>query len=107
MMLSSAENGSTSNILERDIMLKPDFLRPDALLGSAWLSESSQMARERTDMKAIEMLLGDDCCNKHKPTETSLTCNGAETSLTFSGAQGLDIYPWYNMPHACQMPEHP
>lgn len=96
-MLPSAEDISASNMLERDIKPKPDFLRPDALLGSAWLLESSQMASERTEMNnALATLLG----SEHRPVPT-------ETSLTFNGALGLDSYPWYNMPRACQMSEQP
>jgi len=100
IMLPSAEDASTSNIMERDIKPKPDFLRPDALLGSAWLLESSQMAKDRTDMNnAIAALLGDECCSEHKPIP--------ETSSTFTGSLGLDSYPWNNMPRVCQMSELP
>jgi len=98
-MLPGAEVVSTSNTAKRDIKPKPDFSRPDALLGSAWLLDSSQMAKERTDMNnAIATLLGDVCCSGHNPLP--------ETP-TFTASLGLDAYPWNNMPRDCQMSELP
>lgn len=100
IVLPSAEDVSTSNTVEGDIKLKPDFLRPDALLGSDWLLESSQMAKDRTDMNnALATLLGDGCCGEHKPLPTE--------NSSFSGGLGLDSYPWNNMPRVCQMSELP
>ena len=100
IVLPSAEDVSTSNIAERDVKPKPDFLRPDALLGSVWLLESSQMAKDRTDMNnAIAALLGDDFCSEHRPVR--------ETSSTLTGILGLDSYPWNNMPRVYQMSELP
>ncbi|ONK77999.1 uncharacterized protein A4U43_C02F13150 [Asparagus officinalis] len=101
IILPSAEDVSTPNPLGGKIKPKPEFLRPDAILGSAWLLESSQMAKDHTDMNnAIATLLGDECCSEHKPLTT-------ETSVSFTGALGLDSYPWNNMPRVCQISEHP
>lgn len=95
-LLPNAVDVETSNTAESNTKLKPEFLRPDALLGSDWLLESSQVAKDRINMNnAIAALLDDDrCCErKSMPAETT----------TFAGGLGLDSYPWNNMPRVCQM----
>ncbi|ONK61671.1 uncharacterized protein A4U43_C08F32370 [Asparagus officinalis] len=98
--LPSIEDVSTSSITERDIKPKPEFLRPDALLGSAWLLDNSHIAKDHNNMNnAVSTLLGDDCCIDRKPPPN-------ETSYIDTGGLGLDSYPWSNMPGVHQMFEN-
>lgn len=93
-----AEHVSSPNLGEKDISHCRESFRPDALLGSAWLENSSQNALDHSVFNdAISILLGQDMCNEYKPVP-------AETSSGVMQGFGLDSYPWNNMPSACQMP---
>ncbi|XP_064977245.1 transcription factor GAMYB-like isoform X2 [Musa acuminata AAA Group] len=97
-ILVDAEHVSSPNLGAQDISHCRDSFRPDALLGSAWLENSSQNAIDHSVFNdAISILLGQDMCNEYKPVP-------AETSSGVMQGFGLDSYPWNNMPSACQMP---
>ncbi|KAJ6804739.1 transcription factor GAMYB-like [Iris pallida] len=100
IMLPSAENISTTNIMLREIKPRPDFLRPDALLGTSWFVENSQVAKEHCDMNtALATLLGDSFSGGHNHV--------AAGTSTCSHGFDIESYPWNNMPPACQMSELP
>ncbi|CAL9136720.1 unnamed protein product [Musa textilis] len=97
-ILVDAEHVSSPNLGEKDISYCRDPFRPDALLGSAWLENSSQNALDHSVFNdAISILLGQDLCYEHKPVP-------AETSSGVMQGFGLKSCPWNNMPSACQMP---
>ncbi|URE38067.1 hypothetical protein MUK42_07383 [Musa troglodytarum] len=97
-ILVDAEHVSSPNLGEKDISHCRDPFRPDALLGSAWLENSSQNALDHSVFNdAISILLGQDLCYEHKPVP-------AETSSGVMQGFGLNSCPWNNMPSACQMP---
>lgn len=90
----TAEHVSSPNVVDKGI----SPCRPDALLGSVWLDDGSQSAKDQSVFNdAIAILLGQDLCNeyKHLPSEPP--------SMLVQGF-GLDSDPWNNMPSACQMP---
>ncbi|CAL9759873.1 unnamed protein product [Musa acuminata subsp. burmannicoides] len=93
-ILVTAEHVSSPNVVDKGI----SPCRPDALLGSVWLDDGSQSAKDQSVFNdAIAILLGQDLCNeyKHLPSEPP--------SMLVQGF-GLDSDPWNNMPSACQMP---
>ncbi|PKA48696.1 Transcription factor GAMYB [Apostasia shenzhenica] len=89
--ITRAEQVSSPNKSAKDASHRPDFFRPDALLGSNWFFATSQNLKTSIMNDAIASLLAEeDGC---KPCATS-------SMISF------DSYPWNNMPQAYQMPEH-
>ncbi|KAG0466633.1 hypothetical protein HPP92_017600 [Vanilla planifolia] len=76
-------------------MHRPDFLRPDALLGLDCLAAGSQTAQESYGMTdALATLLGESSCGKlGRPS------SGSSTMIP------LDSYSWKNMPRVFQLPD--
>ncbi|KAF5733658.1 transcription factor GAMYB-like [Tripterygium wilfordii] len=81
---------------ERERASRLNITRPDALLASDWLEQSSGYAKDQATMNdALTNLLGDDLSNDYKQMASG-TC-------TTSQGQGLDYCAWNNMPAVCQM----
>ncbi|XP_072993465.1 transcription factor GAMYB-like [Typha latifolia] len=75
----------------------PEIFRPDELLGSTWYEESYQSPKDQSMFSdTIAALLGEEFCNEYKPVPVP-------ASHTFGHGLELDIFPWKNMPRACQI----
>ncbi|KAL4600386.1 hypothetical protein ACB092_11G195700 [Castanea dentata] len=86
--------------MEKETTTRLNFSRPDVLLASDWLQQSSGYIKEQSIMSdAIATLLGDDLATdyKHLASGTSISSQG----------WGLNSCPWNNMPAVCQMSDRP
>ena len=86
--------------MEKETTTRLNFSRPDVLLASDWLQQSSGYIKEQSIMSdAIATLLGDDLASdyKHLASGTSISSQG----------WGLNSCLWNNMPAVCQMSDHP
>lgn len=85
---------------ERESTKQLALTRPDVLLGSDWLEQSSGCGKEQAIVTdAIATLLGDDLATDYK--------HMAAGSSTSSQGWGLGSCAWNNMPAVCQMSDLP
>ncbi|XP_065049012.1 transcription factor GAMYB-like isoform X1 [Musa acuminata AAA Group] len=97
-----AEHLSTPNMEEKNMSSHPDFYRPDALLGSDWLEEGSQVAKDHSVLSdaVTTTLLGHDFCKEHKIVP-------AGTSSDLVRGTKLESHSRGKIPDVSQMPELP
>ncbi|URE22029.1 hypothetical protein MUK42_18322 [Musa troglodytarum] len=97
-----AEHLSTPDMEEKSMSSHPDFYRPDALLGSDWLEEGSQVAKDHSVLSdaVTTTLMGHDFCKKHKIVP-------AGTSSDLVRETKLESHPRGKVPNVPQMPELP
>lgn len=85
---------------EKETLTQLDFSRPDVLLGSNWIDQSTGGPKDQAMMNdAVASLFSDDFGNNYK--------NMASGTPTSNQGWGLGCCAWNNLPPVCQMSELP
>lgn len=85
---------------EKETSTQLDFSRPDVLLGSNWIDQSTGGPKDQAMMNdAVASLFSDDFGNNYK--------NMASGTPTSNQGWGLGCCAWNNLPPVCQMSELP